>query len=131
LEVLEFFLKGTAYWPTTDFWHEKILFLETSEGKPTVNTVKYALRGLGMQGVFDVASGLIFGRARDYTLEEKEELDKAITTIVAKEFNHPELPVVTNMDFGHTDPQWILPLGITAEIDCVKKTFGLIESPCK
>jgi muramoyltetrapeptide carboxypeptidase LdcA involved in peptidoglycan recycling len=27
----------------------------------------------------------------------------------------------------HTDPQWILPLGIKAEIDCEKKTFRLIE----
>lgn len=130
LEVLEFFLKGTAYWPTADFWREKIVFLETSEEKPTISTVKYALRGLGMQGVLDVASGLIFGRARDYTLEEKEKLDKAIITIVAKEFGHPELPIITNMDFGHTDPQWILPLGIRAEINCSKKTFGLVESPC-
>ena len=31
------------------------------------------------------------------------------------------------MDFGHTDPQWILPLGIKAEINCHKKEFKLIE----
>ena len=31
------------------------------------------------------------------------------------------------MDFGHTDPQWILPLGVKAEIDCHKKEFKMIE----
>jgi muramoyltetrapeptide carboxypeptidase LdcA involved in peptidoglycan recycling len=45
----------------------------------------------------------------------------------AKEFNQTELPIVTNMDFGHTDPRFILPMGITAEIDCRNKKFGLLE----
>lgn len=31
------------------------------------------------------------------------------------------------MDFGHTDPQWIMPMGIKAEIDCNKKEFKLVE----
>ncbi len=131
LEVLEFFMKGTKYWPSENFWRGKILFLETSEEKPPISTVKYALRGLGMQGIFENVEGIIFGRARDYTAEEKTQLDEAILAIVAKEFNRPKLPIVTNMDFGHTDPQWILPLGVMTEIDCPNKTFGLIEAPCK
>lgn len=130
LEVLEFFLKGTAYWPKSEFWNEKILFLETSEEKPTVATVKYMLRGFGTLGILDRIAGLIFGRARGYTFEEKERLDAAITAVVSKEFGRTELPIVTNMDFGHTDPQWILPLGIMAEIDCAGKAFRLTEAPC-
>jgi len=31
------------------------------------------------------------------------------------------------MDFGHTGPQWILPLGIKAEIDCDARIFKLLE----
>ncbi len=130
IEVLQYFLNGTAFWPDQDFWNGKILFLETSEEHPPISVVRYTLRGLAMQGVFDRISGLAFGRARDYSLEEKTHLDKAIVTIVTKEFGHPELPILTNLDFGHTDPQWIIPLGVKAEIDCINKRFHLIERAC-
>ncbi|MDX5435750.1 MAG: hypothetical protein LPK03_01050 [Pontibacter sp.] len=32
------------------------------------------------------------------------------------------------MDFGHTDPVFTLPLGVTAEIDCDNQTFSISES---
>ncbi len=38
------------------------------------------------------------------------------------------LTIVTNMDFGHIDPQWIIPLGIRAELDPNANTFRLLES---
>ena len=126
IEVLEF-MKGTKFWPKESFWQEKILFLETSEDKPTPEQVKWMLRNYGMQGVFNKISGLLFGRPRDYSPEEKSRLDNYIIKIVNTEFGNKKLPIITNMDFGHTDPQWILPLGIKAEIDCKKKQFRLIE----
>ncbi|MBI4918517.1 LD-carboxypeptidase, partial [archaeon] len=43
------------------------------------------------------------------------------------EFNRPDLPIVTDMDFGHTHPQIILPLGIKAELDFKNKKFYLKE----
>ncbi len=46
----------------------------------------------------------------------------------AGQFGARDLAIVTNMDFGHTDPQWILPLGITAELDCNMRTFALTEA---
>ena len=124
--VLEMF-KGTEFWPKKDFWEGKILFLETSEGKPPADQVKYWLRNYGMLGVFDKISALLIGRARDYSKDEKKELDKYILKVVKEEFGNKNLPIVTNMDFGHTDPQIILPLGIKAEIDCINKKFRLIE----
>jgi muramoyltetrapeptide carboxypeptidase LdcA involved in peptidoglycan recycling len=33
------------------------------------------------------------------------------------------------MDFGHTDPKFILPIGVEAEIDCDRQQFRLLESP--
>lgn len=127
IEVLEF-LKGTQFWPEPDFWQGKILFFETSEDKPAPNQVKYMLRNYGSQGILDQIKGLLFGRPRDYTEAEKSQLAEIILNVVVTEFGRPDLPVVTNMDFGHTDPQFILPLGVKAEIDCQAKTFGLIES---
>lgn len=126
IEVLEF-MKGTKFWPNENFWNGKILFIETSEDKPSPEQVKWMLRNYGIQGIFDKIKAILVGRARDYTGEEKKQLENNIIDVVSKEFNHPEMPIITNMDFGHTDPQWILPLGIKAEIDCHNKKFKLIE----
>jgi len=126
IEVLEF-MKSTKFWPNDDFWNGKILFLETSEDKPSPEQVKWMLRNYGMQGVFDKVSALLIGRARDYSEDEKTQLNDNILKIVRDEFGNKNIPIITNMDFGHTDPQWILPLGTKTEIDCHKKEFKLIE----
>ena len=130
IEVLES-LNGTEFWPERDFWNRKILFLETSEEKPSVQRVQRMLRNYGMQGIFDKVEAILFGRARDYTNEEKEQLDQMIVDVVKGEFANGRIPIVTNMDFGHTDPQIILPLGIKAEINVSNKTFKLTEPPLK
>jgi len=126
IEVLEF-LKGTPYWPKPEFWDGKILFLETSEEKPSVTFVERCLRNYGIQGVFDRISGLLFGRATYYSDMEKKHLNEIILSVVAQEFSRANLPIVSNMDFGHTDPQYIMPLGVLAEIDINRRRFGLLE----
>jgi muramoyltetrapeptide carboxypeptidase LdcA involved in peptidoglycan recycling len=127
IEVLEF-MKSTTFWPKEDFWNGKILFLETSEDKPTPDQVKWMLRNYGMQGIFNKISALLIGRPKDYSEEEKKQLNENVLTVIKIEFKNTNLPIITNMDFGHTDPQWILPQGIKAEIDCHKKEFKLIEN---
>ena len=81
-----------------------------------------------MLGVYDKISGFIFSRARDYSDEEKKELEDKIVSIIAKEFSRPDLPIIANFDVGHTDPQLVLPLGVKAEIDCDNKRISLTES---
>ena len=130
IEVLES-LNGTDFWPGRDFWNGKVLFFETSEEKPSIQRVRRMLRNYGMQGVFDKTVTVLFGRARDYADEEKEELDQMIVDVVKGEFGNGRIPIVTNMNFGHTDPQIILPLGVKAEINCLNRTFKLTESPLK
>lgn len=128
IEVLEF-MKGTRYFPQLDFWNNKILFFETSEIVPSINVVKSFLRNYGIQGIFDRISGILFGRARDYSDEQKLELTEMISKLLTVEFNQPDLPVIANLDFGHTDPQWIMPNGILTEINCSEKTIRLLECP--
>ncbi|MEO5975461.1 MAG: S66 peptidase family protein [Ilumatobacteraceae bacterium] len=126
-EVLEF-LKGTRHWPAEMFWKDRIIFLETSEDKPTVNQVRQWLFNYGVQGVFDQAVGLLIGRAHGYTDGEKSALDEMIFKTVVDQFGAASLPIITNLDFGHTDPQWLLPLGVSAEIDCEQRTLRLLEA---
>jgi muramoyltetrapeptide carboxypeptidase LdcA involved in peptidoglycan recycling len=120
-------MKSTQFWPVPGFWKGRVLSLETSEDKPSVSNVRDWLRNYGMQGVFDQINALLIGRARDYSAEEKQALYKTVVDVVAGEFGRPDLPIVANMDFGHTDPQIILPLGVLAEVDCEQKTFRLLE----
>lgn len=126
IEVLEW-LRGTRYWPSLDFLQDKILFLETSEEKPHRSYVRRWLRTFGMMGGLERITGVLFGRARDYTDEEKKKFDENILAVVSGEFHRSDLPIITNMDFGHTDPQFILPLGVKAEIDCQNRRFRLVE----
>ncbi len=127
LEVLEM-LKGTEFWPNNEFWNDKIFFIETSEDKPDLNHIEAELRNYAMLGVFDKISGFVFGRARDYTDEEKIELENLILKAINKECRKNDLPIVYNFDIGHTDPQFVLPLGIKMEIDCDNKKIGLVEN---
>ena len=47
-----------------------------------------------------------------------------ILATVGGQFGGHDVSIVTNMDFGHTDPQWILPLGVTAELDGNRNRTG-------
>ena len=126
IEVLEW-LKGTRFWPGEGFWDEMILFLETSEEVPPPLAVKRWLRNYGLQGIFDRLTAVLIGRARGYSDAMKAELDAALVAVIGEEFGHPDLPVVSNVDFGHTDPQFLLPLGVQAEVDPRAHTFRLTE----
>jgi muramoyltetrapeptide carboxypeptidase LdcA involved in peptidoglycan recycling len=66
IEVLEM-LKGTQYWPAPEFWHKKVLFLETSQEKPSIDYVQYWLRNYGVMGALQQLSGLMIGRPPDDT----------------------------------------------------------------
>lgn len=58
-----------------------------------------------------------------YYEEYKAEIKK-----VMKEFHLEDLPILYNLNFGHTEPKFILPYGAKAEINCDKKTFTILES---
>jgi muramoyltetrapeptide carboxypeptidase LdcA involved in peptidoglycan recycling len=124
IEVLEF-AKGTALWPEKKYWENSILFFETSEEKAEPNLIRYWLRNYAAQGILQQANGILFGKPQDekYYNEYKEEIQK-----VMKEYDLENLPILYNLNFGHTEPKFILPYGAMAEIDCEKKAFTILES---
>ena len=126
MEVFEM-MKATDFWPEKKFWKEKVFFLETSEEKPSLHQVDHALRNYGMLGVWDHVNAFIFGRARDYSDGEKKELEDLVTTVIVGEFGRTDMPIIANVDIGHTDPQFVLPLGGRVEIDCGDKKIALVE----
>jgi muramoyltetrapeptide carboxypeptidase LdcA involved in peptidoglycan recycling len=126
LEVMDW-LRGTPVWPELSGWRNSILFLETSEDQPSPTAVTYMLRALAATGALSEARGILYGRP--YGEEAKfEAYDGAILQVLA-ELGLNSLPLVTRMDFGHTDPKFILPIGAEAEIDCDRQQIRFLESP--
>lgn len=116
---------GTSIWPTKSEFEGKLLFLETSEDYPTPALLTWLLRNLAAQGIFEVIHGILFAKPMD----EKyyEEYKAVLLQVIATEELLPELPILYNLNFGHSTPRCILPYGIQAEIDCDEKTLALIE----
>jgi muramoyltetrapeptide carboxypeptidase LdcA involved in peptidoglycan recycling len=128
IEVLDW-LRGTELWPTSEMWQDAILFLETSEEAPPPTNVKYVLRAFAASGVLKRLSGILFGRpGGEFPIERFEEYDQVILQVVCDEEGLENLPIITNMDFGHTDPMFVLPYGVQAEIDCEKQHFSILEN---
>ena len=38
------------------------------------------------------------------------------------------MPIVTNMDFGHTDPMFVIPIGTKVRIDSAKQEIAINEA---
>jgi muramoyltetrapeptide carboxypeptidase LdcA involved in peptidoglycan recycling len=84
------------------------------------------LRSLAATGALNEVQGILYGRP--YGDEASfEAYDDALLRVLA-EVNLTSLPVITRMDFGHTDPKFVLPIGVPAEIDCDAKQIRLLES---
>lgn len=125
LEVLNDLFE-TELWSHKKDWNGTILFLETSEEFPTPSSVKQFLRHLGNEHILQQISGILWAKPQD----EKyyEEYKAVIRTVVGEEFGLKVLPVLYNLNFGHNSPMNILPYGVTAEINCLLKTFSVLES---
>jgi len=128
IEVMEM-LKATSYWPELDKWKGAILFIETSEDMPPVTYFKYWLRNYAAQGILHAINGIILARPGGQLNDEQLfQYDIALREIIVDELGLTNLPIMTQMDFGHTDPMFVIPYGVMAEIDCDNKHFSILES---
>jgi muramoyltetrapeptide carboxypeptidase LdcA involved in peptidoglycan recycling len=128
LEVLDW-LRGTEIWPGAEVWQGAILFMETSEEAPSPTVLLRVLRSLAALGVLKRLAGILFGRPGGEVPPERfGEYDEVILQVVAEEEGLTGVPIITGMDFGHTDPMFVLPYGVLAEIDCDRQQFTVIEA---
>ena len=139
IDVLEF-IKGTKIWPNLDFWKNKVLFIETSEDKPSKDLFISWLRNYGAQGILNNLNGIIMGipggdiayndPEYEYKLKNQKKLfqeyEQALTQ-VSKEFHREDIIIVTQLNFGHTMPMLTIPMGCEIEIDADNKKIKIIE----
>jgi muramoyltetrapeptide carboxypeptidase LdcA involved in peptidoglycan recycling len=124
VEVLEF-IKATPVWPDADTWKGCLLFLETSEEKMAPMTLRRNLRNYGAQGILANCAGLMLGRPYDDV--HWKEYDEVLLQVVRDELGL-EIPIVSGMDFGHSEPMLTVPIGVSAELDCAAREFRIVEA---
>ncbi len=129
---------GTRIWPTMADWKGAILFVEDSELRAIPEQFGDFLHNLAAMGILENLSGILFGRpGGEFLANEQSEQANWLAQYpkfeenlvkVCAEYGREDMPIVTNMDFGHTVPQIILPYGALTEIDPENKTVSILES---
>ena len=89
--------------------------------------------GMGERGLLKQFKAILVGRPkawefdRPYTLEEKVDYKRKQQEVIKKAVNecNPTGLIVFNLDFGHTDPQFIMPNGGKIKINRLNKKIIL------
>ncbi|WP_417584595.1 S66 family peptidase [Pelagibacterium sp.] len=124
LEVLEM-IKATPWWPPLDYWDGAVLFLETSEEAPDADRVRRWVRNFAAQGILDRVSAVLLSRPAGMDSEGQAAQELAVLGVL-DERGLFELPLICNLDFGHTDPIVTLPYGGQVSIECQTSKVSLL-----
>lgn len=96
-----------------------MLFLETSDNKPTPEMFRTMIKALKQNGVFESACGVLFGKPQDQVYM-KEYME-----IIQNEL--PNKKVLFNLNFGHAYPRCIMPYGVECSVDFDAKTVQFAQ----
>lgn len=110
-------LQGTEYFPDLN---NAILFLE-DDAESKLGNFDRDLQSLIHLPDFNKVKGIVIGRFQNASQVNPEHLIKVIKS--KKELDH--LPVLANVDFGHSDPMITFPIGGEVELVVSKKKSTL------
>ena len=100
-----------------------ILFLETSELRPSPEDVDSLLMDFENMGVLASIAGLVVARPYGYAPEDVPRL----WAVVRERTEAFGFPVLAGTDTGHTTPLQTLPIGVVAELDASPGRFAILE----
>lgn len=112
-------MAGTPYLP--DFGGA-ILFLETASGNPEL--VERSLAHLDMADVFSGIAAVLFGRP----FRTDDSSAGQMSMLLQRWFPDRGIPLVTNIDLGHTDPMLTLPIGVNASLDFAHQSLAVVDA---
>jgi muramoyltetrapeptide carboxypeptidase LdcA involved in peptidoglycan recycling len=126
LEIILMHLSLNTYMPQ-DF-SNIVLYIETSEEMPNAGIVYRFFAALGERKILQNLSAILVGRPKAefcgmLPLEGKVAFveNQKIAILQALEDYSIDIPVIFNLDFGHTDPQFVVPSGGKVIIDGIRK----------
>jgi muramoyltetrapeptide carboxypeptidase LdcA involved in peptidoglycan recycling len=119
-------LDGTPIEISAADFEDTILFIEDiPEFFSPKQLVKF-IDWLGNIGALQKLKGILIGKLCGY--EPFDEHQKAIMHVIRNKYELSDVPIIANMNFGHTSPMCILPYGTLAEINCDNRMFSILES---
>jgi muramoyltetrapeptide carboxypeptidase LdcA involved in peptidoglycan recycling len=134
LEIVDFQLRAARYLAPDDAAYDGcVLCLETSEELPSAQYVGELLMCMGERGLLQRFAALLMGRPKAWSFERPNTPEEREAHVAAQheavlgamaEYS-PGVPVVLDVDFGHTDPQLVLPHGGDVRIDPAAETIGV------
>jgi muramoyltetrapeptide carboxypeptidase LdcA involved in peptidoglycan recycling len=113
-------LQGTEYFPDLE---NSILFLEDDEMSKELAPVEFDrdLQSVIHLSGFNGVKGIVIGRFQKESQMTNEKLTKIIKT--KRELDN--IPVIANVDFGHTSPMITFPIGGTVKFQSEKENSRL------
>lgn len=125
LAIIEWQLRTGRYLPDPRKLDGAILAIETAEDIPSPNRVRWALMCLGERDWLSRFDGVLVGRPatqnwrEERTWEERHAYREAQRDVIRDQLAryNPDVPIVFDVDFGHTNPSIPLPIGGCAQID--------------
>lgn len=131
LEILDLHLSVKRYLPSFDQLDGTILYIETSEEMPSEGFVYRFIAALAELGVLKRFKAILmaYPKAQLFGKEPPEGrpafiLNQQNAVKTALRDYGSNIPVIFNMNFGHTDPQIIIPNGGTVSIDGARNTIS-------
>lgn len=107
--------------PSPEEWRGKILFLETSEEKPTPAAYHTMLQNLKHAGILGNVKAIITGKPQNEVYYD--DYCRALLDVT----QDLAVPLMTNFNFGHAYPRTALPYGLSAKLDFDVKTLTVTE----
>lgn len=133
LEILDWNMRANKYIQPVETYIGKIFYFETSEELPSATEVYRILMCMGERGLLQQFAAILVGRPKTWSIEHPQTVEEKATFAseqaeavgrVLSEY-HPGVPVIFNLDIGHTDPQCILPNGGKIKIDAIQHKIYL------
>ncbi|HVW96849.1 MAG TPA: hypothetical protein VHA56_12840, partial [Mucilaginibacter sp.] len=123
------FLCGTRYlMPPKD---DTIFFIELNG--MSLAAIDRALEQLLQSGIFATTRGIIVGKFHAYDFSSSGHIKETqenhfieIDKMILEKFSCLNVPIVSRVDCGHTDPMLTLPIGIKAKI--INAEISILES---
>jgi muramoyltetrapeptide carboxypeptidase LdcA involved in peptidoglycan recycling len=125
LDVLSMLLMADVAIPAPADVQGGVLFLETSEEMPSATEVYRTLRSMGVRGLLAPFPAVLIGRPKTWALDRRTTEDERATyardqreaVLTAFREHAPDTMIVFDVDFGHTDPQLVIPYGGRIRVD--------------
>lgn len=133
LEIIDFNLRVGTHLLDDAAYDGCVLYLETSEELPSAEYVARVLMCMGERGLLQRFTALLMGRPlawrfgtpNDHGFRRQYAEAQRDAVLTAFEEYSPGVPVVLDVDLGHTDPHLVVPNGGECRIDPVARTVSV------